>query len=219
LLALLAGCGAPGGTATVKVESPTPQTAGTPRVSPTPSPRATAAEATAAAPEASLKKTNLTPEDRRAWRKVINWSDECEEAYEGTMGKETAGLNFYELAAGQYLVEVVCTTGAYQGYQFYSYLDETQSPPAARPLTFPTFESETEGRPKKAERQEMWGMPTFDAGTKRLLIHNRYRGPGDCGSLATYEFQDGVPRLKEFREKAECDGNWVEPEKWKRIFP
>jgi hypothetical protein len=220
LLTLLAGCAAPGGTGTVKVESPTPQAASTPRQSPSPQATAAAdAAAAAAAPGASLKKTNLTPEDRRAWRKLIEWPDECEEAYEGTMSKAAAGLQFHELAGGQYLVEVLCTSGAYQGYQFYSYLDETKSPPAARLLTFQTFQSEGEGAPKKAETQEMWGLATFDAASKSLEIHNRYRGPGDCGSLATYEFPDGTPRLKEFREKSECDGKYVEPRKWKRIFP
>ena len=220
LLTLLAGCAAPGETTTtVKVESPTPQAAATPRVSPTLAPQATPAP-TAAPADAALKKTNLTPADRRAWRKIIEWPDECEEAYERTMSKEIAGLEFYELTAGQYLVEVVCTTGAYQGYQFYSHLDETKSPPASRLLSFPTFESEDDGKPKKrTEIQELWGLATFDAKTKTLQIHNRYRGPGDCGSLATYEFPEGTPRLKEFREKSKCDGNYVEPDKWPRIFP
>lgn len=214
-----AGCAAPGDTETrVKVESQTPQAASTPQATPTPLP--SPAASTATAPAASLRKTNLTPEDRRAWRKVLKWPDDCEEAYEGTMSKETPGLEFYELAAGRYLVEVVCTTGAYQGYQFYSYLDETKSPPASRLLTFPSFDSEDGGKPKKkTEIQEMWGLATFDAKTKLLEIHNKYRGPGDCGSLATYEFPDGAPRLKEFREKSECDGNYVEPKEWRRIFP
>ena len=217
--ALLAGCAAPGGTATkITVETPTPEAASTPRVSPTPSPQVTPSPTDALT--ASLKKTNLTPADRRAWRNVLKWPDDCEEAYEKTMSKETPGLEVYELASGQYLVEVVCTTGAYQGYQFYSHWDETKSPPAARLLTFPSFESEDEGKPKKkTEIQEVWGLATFDAKTKSLEIHNKYRGPGDCGSLATYEFPNGTPRLKEFREKSACDGNYVEPKEWPRIFP
>ncbi len=217
--ALLAGCAAPGGTATeVQVGDATPSAASTPRVSPTPSPQTTPSPS--AAPSAALKKTNLTPADRRAWRGILKWPDDCEDAYEKTMSKETPGLEFYELAAGQYLVEVVCTTGAYQGYQFYLHLDETKSPPASRLLSFPSFESEDEGKPKKrTEIQEMWGLATFDAKTKLLEIHNKYRGPGDCGSLATYEFPHGTPRLKEFREKSECDGNYVEPKEWPRIFP
>ena len=217
--ALLAGCAAPGGTAPeVKVENARLEAASTPRVSATPSPQATASPASA--PSAALKKADLTPADRRAWRKVLKWPDDCEDAYENTMSKETAGLEFYELAAGQYLVEVVCTTGAYQGYQFYLNLDETKSPPASRLLSFPSFESEDEGKPKKrTEIQEMWGLATFHEKTKLLEIHNKYRGPGDCGSLATYEFPDGTPRLKEFREKSDCDGNYVEPKEWPRIFP
>lgn len=218
-LASLAGCAAPGGTEMeVKVERP--QAASTPGATRTATPSQSPSAPQANAPAASLRKTNLTPEDRRAWREVLKWPDDCEEAYAGTMSEETPGLEFYELAAGRYLVEVVCTTGAYQGYQFYSYLDETKSPPASRLLTFPSFDSEDEGKPKrKTEIQEMWGMTTFDAKTKLLEIHNKYRGPGDCGSLATYEFRDGSPRLKEFREKSECDGNYVEPREWPRIFP
>ena len=217
--ALFLGCAAPGGTAAnVKVESPTPGATAAPHVAPTPSPQATPSPTNA--PAVTLKKTNLTPADRRAWRKVLKWPGDCEEAYEKTMGKETPGLEFYELASGRYLVEVVCTTGAYQGYQFYLNLDETKSPPASRLLSFPSFDSEDEGKPKKkTEIQEMWGLATFDAKTKLLEIHNKYRGPGDCGSLATYEFPDGTPRLKEFREKSACDGNYVEPRDWPRIFP
>ncbi|MBA3242207.1 MAG: DUF1176 domain-containing protein [Acidobacteria bacterium] len=222
-LTLLGGCSAPGGTTPGKVEGPKPEPTGAAHATPaaataTATPTASAAANNTAG--SSLRKSNLSPGDRRAWRGILKWPDECEEAFEQTMGKETAGLEFYELSAGRYLVEIVCTTGAYQGYQFYSYLDETKSPPAARLLTFETYESQDEDKLQKTEKQEMWGLPEFDAKTKRLRILNKYRGPGDCGSLARYEFPEGSPVLKEFREKSKCDGKGAgNPEKWQRISP
>ena len=218
-LILLGGCSAPGGATPGKVEGPQPEATGAAHATPaTATPTASAAANNTAG--SSLRKSNLSPGDRRAWRGILKWPDECEEAFEQTMGKETAGLEFYELSAGRYLVEIVCTTGAYQGYQFYSYLDETKSPPAARLLTFETYESEDEDKLQKTEKQEMWGLPEFDAKTKRLRILNKYRGPGDCGSLARYEFPEGSPVLKEFREKSKCDGKGAgNPEKWRRISP
>ncbi|MCA1591266.1 MAG: DUF1176 domain-containing protein [Acidobacteria bacterium] len=216
ILALLAGCAVPGGPPVGKGETPSPTMESTPREShapASPSPAATLSES-------GPGKTNLTGKDRRAWRAVLKWPDDCEDAFERTMDRETAGLEFYELASGRYLVEIKCTNGAYQGYQFYSYLDETKSPPAAKLLTFTTYESEDDDKSEKKKVEEVWGLPDFDAKAKSLKILNKYRGPGDCGSLATYEFREGVPSLKEFRLKSKCDGKGGgHPERWEKIVP
>jgi hypothetical protein len=170
--------------------------------------------------EVSPEKVNLSYKDREAWRKIIKWPDSCEEAFNKTMHKATASLEFYELAQKQYLVEVICTLGAYQGFQIYSYLDETKSPPSARLLTLPTYESEDENKLEKKETEELWGVPEFDFKTKQLMILNKFRGLGDCGTLATYGFQRGDVQLKELRAKLTCDGKGAEnPKKWGEITP
>ena len=164
------------------------------------------------------KKVNLSHKDREAWRKIIKWPQSCEEAFDNTMSKETAGLEFYELAEKQYLVEVICTLGAYQGFQVYSYLDETKSPPSAKLLTFQTYESEYDNKLEKKESEELLGLAEFDFKTKQLTILNKFRGLGDCGTLATYGFQGGDVQLIELRAKLTCDGRGVEnPKTWRKI--
>jgi len=162
----------------------------------------------------------LSYQDRLAWRKIIHWSKDCEEAFDRTMSKESAGLVFYELNDREYLVEVTCTIGAYQGFQNYAYVILGGAQPVARTLLFPAYESENEGELKKKETEELWGLPEFDPKTKRLTILNRFRGTGDCGTLATYSFQDGFPELVELRADLKCDGQGEkDPKQWKRITP
>jgi len=162
----------------------------------------------------------LSYQDRLAWRKILNWSRECEDAFDATMSKEHAGLLFHELSDRKYLVEITCTLGAYQGFQNYAYLDLRGDWPVARILSFPAYESEKEGELKKKETAELWGLSGFDPKTKHLIILNRFRGTGDCGTLATYGFHDGFPELVELRADLKCDGNGErDPQRWKRISP
>lgn len=164
------------------------------------------------------KKANLSHKDREAWRKIIKWPDSCEEAFDSTMNKETAGLEFYNLSEKQYLIEVICTFGAYQGFQVYSYLDETKSPADAKLLTFPAYGSKDENKLEKKETEELWGVSEFDFKTKQLTILNKFRGLGDCGTLATYGFHGGDVQLKELRAKLTCDGKGAEnPKMWRKI--
>jgi len=166
-----------------------------------------------------LNKTNLTYEDRKAWREVLKWPDECEQAFDYP-DKSYGGIEFYQLAEKQYLVQVTCTGGAYQGYQVYYFYDETKQQPAAKLLTFESRESQDEKSLTKTEASELWGQPTFDERTKELKVFNRFRGVGDCGILATYGFVNGEPELKELRAKVNCDGKGAgNPEKWNRIVP
>jgi hypothetical protein len=168
---------------------------------------------------ATLSKEKVTREGRKAWRQVLGWPDSCEEGYDypdPTLG----GLAFHALADGRYLAEVVCTLGAYQGYQRYYLLDESSSRPTARPLTFVTYEATgKQGQPlTRVQTEELWGSPEFDSKTKRLTVTNRFRGPGDCGTLAVYAFDSGDPQLKEFRAKTACDGRGAgSPGKWPRV--
>jgi hypothetical protein len=61
-------------------------------------------------------------------------------------------------------------------------------------------------------------LPTFDAKTGQLSVLDKFRGPGDCGTLATYAVADGQARLVALRAKVACDGQGAEaPEKWPEI--
>lgn len=168
-------------------------------------------------PPPLLKRSGITYEDRKAWREVLKWPDECEEAFDYP-DKSLGGIEVYRLADGQYLVEVTCTLGAYQGYQLFYFYDETAQKPEAALLAFESRESQDGDSLVETRVTEVWGEATFDESTKELRVFNRFRGPGDCGILATYEFVGREPKLKELRAKPACDGNDAGgPEKWKRV--
>lgn len=195
----------------VKVE-----TAAVSQTSPTPTPTTAA--------RASLPPTagKLKPADRKAWREIIGWPEECEEAFQGTAGSagDNAGLEFFELGEGRRLVQVLCAGGAYQPSQVFAVVDETGAKPSAKVMTFDIYESPDDDKLEKTTAQELWGLADFDARTKQLTIHNRFRGPGDCGTLATYGFEGGTPQLKELRADTRCDGKGAEnPQQWKKITP
>jgi hypothetical protein len=168
-------------------------------------------------PASSLNKTNLTYEDRKAWREVLKWPDECEQAFDYP-DKSYGGIEFFELAEKQYLVQVTCTGGAYQGYQVYYFYDESNQQPASKLLTFESRESQDEKSLTRTQTTELWGQPTFDQKKKELTVLNKFRGIGDCGILATYGFVNGEPVLKQLRAKPACDGKGAEnPEKWNKV--
>jgi len=161
-----------------------------------------------------LAKADLTLADRAAFRGALGWSDECESAFDAA-DSGYAGIEVETLAPGRYLIGVVCARGAYQGYRIYYFYDEKRQPAAARALTFEIRESPDERSLVRTTTREIWGLPTFDRRTRRLRVLNKFRGPGDCGTLATYRFVVGVPELAELRAKLACDGKGAEePERW-----
>lgn len=171
------------------------------------------------APAAALSKESVTREGRKAWREVLGWPDSCEEGYDYP-DPALGGVAFHALGDALYLVEVVCTLGAYQGYQRYYLLDESGPQPIARALTFVTYEATgKQGQPlKRVQTEELWGSPQFDASTKRLNVMRKFRGIGDCGTLAAYSFDTGDPQLKALRAKTACDGRGTgTPERWPRV--
>lgn len=168
----------------------------------------------------ALKKADLTYDDRVAWRKVLNWPGDCEQSFEATTEKNLAGLRFFELAPQQYLVEVMCARGAYQGEQRFMFYDQTQTPPVAQLLSFKTYEAPDEKFEslKLQETPEIWGLAEFNPQTNELTILNKFRGVGDCGSWARYGFEQGRPQLREFRAQLACNGRGArDPQKWRKV--
>jgi hypothetical protein len=131
---------------------------------------------------------------------------------------EAAGVAVYALSPGRTLVEVRCAWGAYQGSQLYYLYDEARQPARGEPLTFEIRESPDETSLVASQTPEVWGLPSFDSRTGQLEVLNKFRGPGDCGTLAAYRFVDGRPRLARLRAKTACDGKGAEePEKWPEV--
>ncbi|MBX7224293.1 MAG: DUF1176 domain-containing protein [Blastocatellia bacterium] len=124
-------------------------------------------------------------------------------------------MSFYELEKGTYLVEILCAGGAYQPLYVYQYFDENQKTPQSFPLlSFKQYEREPSGKVTTRLESEISGLPTFDPKNKTLTILSKSRGPGDCGSLVTYQFEHGKPVAIQARARACREQKWVEPEQW-----
>ncbi|CAN5895746.1 hypothetical protein BH23GEM7_BH23GEM7_12670 [soil metagenome] len=162
-----------------------------------------------------LPRTDLTPEDRAAWYQLLAWPEECERSFVPT-NEADGGLTFYPLAEGRSLVEVVCLVAAYQRSHLYLMYDERTTPPQARLLRFPTYVLQPGQSWAPHQSAELTGIPEFDAAGDELTVLTRFRGVGDCGSVARYGFEGGQPVLLDFRGKVECDGR---AEGWERIGP
>ncbi len=185
-------------------------------------PRASGSGGTSAATaESGLKKVNLTYADRVAWRDVLKWPQDCEDSFKYA-DKSFAGLEFFELAANHYLVQVTCYLGAYQGASVFLLLDESHTPSDSKLLTFANYEDSGAPGPdrlKKEEETQLTGTPEFDADTKQLRVINKFRGLGDCGFVATYSFSKQEPALVSLQAKLDCDGKASNPKEWKKIPP
>jgi hypothetical protein len=78
-------------------------------------------------------------DDRARWRNVFHWCDECEEAFEQSLGKtkpKSYGVNFHLMPDSTYLVEVSCGMFETEPAHAYFLLDLYQSMPISAVHTF-----------------------------------------------------------------------------------
>ena len=166
------------------------------------------------------KRDDLTCADRKAWYRRIEWSSECEDAYERTAIRGSAGITFHGIGGGRSVLMVVCTLGAYQGYASYFLLDGKHGGAQAfEALRFRSYLSPRDGILKPVVVTDLWGNAEFDDARAELVVHNRYRGPGDCGLLTRYGFPGGHAVVVEVRAHPVCDGKETDPAKWPRVSP
>jgi len=122
-----------------------------------------------------------------------------------------------------YLVQVGCFLAAYQAnYEFFTYTPtdaDTDSGGEFTPLTLTVFNQTESGDISQAEVRNVAGLSTYSPATRSLNIFTKYRGIGDCGTLADYQLKDGKFELVKYQAKFDCDGNYVEPEEYPQIFP
>jgi Protein of unknown function (DUF1176) len=115
----------------------------------------------------------------------------------------------------RYLVQFQCFLGAYQGgYEFYLYSATPQV--RVQPLTLRRY---TFGAGTWSQERAIGGLTNFDAQKQQLSIFSKSRGPGDCGSFSRYKLEGNTLKLQEYRVKEACDGNFVDPEKYPKIYP
>lgn len=141
-------------------------------------------------------------------------------------------VRFYPLATNKYLVEIVCSTAAYNTSKAYLLYDESKLPATARVLEFPSLEFTYDEESDRAETVESVKLKTvgarrFDLRTKQLIVFDKARGIGDAGRYARYSFPNGEPRLLELRAKFSWTGRGYSTEEilrrpplsWKRYYP
>ena len=181
-----------GAIAVVSCSSPREQTSGSAGT------RASVPQAAAA-----LRRTQLSLGDRTGWRSVLNWPDECEEAFQASHAGDDAGLVFNELAPGISFVEVLCAAGSYQPSFVYVRLDERSTAPIATLLTFPVYESSDGVSIESVKASEIWGEPFVSPARRELAVLNLARQTGDCGIWTRYNIGGELPEMVDAR-RAPC---------------
>jgi hypothetical protein len=125
----------------------------------------------------------------------------------------------FALDAETYLVHLQCSLAAYQAsFEFLTY-QKTASGGEFKPMTLTVFNENPSGKPTQENVRTVGGMPTYDPATRSLTIFSKFRGVGDCGSLANYQLKDGEFQLVKYQAKFACDGNAIDPETYPQIFP
>jgi hypothetical protein len=149
------------------------------------------------------RRNQLTLGDRTDWRSVLNWPNDCEEAFQASHVGDDAGLVFNELSPGISFVEVLCAAGAYQPSFVYVRLDERSTIPIARLLIFPVYESSDGVSIESAKASEIWGEPFVSPARRELTILNLARQTGDCGIWTRYNIGGDLPEMVDAR-RAPC---------------
>lgn len=124
----------------------------------------------------------------------------------------------YELKSTEYLIEVFCFVGAYQGTYQYILYDANQAEHQLGTLSFTIFDERGESL-EIGDTSLLTGYPEFDSETQMLTVDRKARGLGDCGSYAVYQWQNNSFNLVEYRHKGECDGIYIPVEEYPLIYP
>ncbi|WP_109317009.1 DUF1176 domain-containing protein [Pseudovibrio ascidiaceicola] len=153
----------------------------------------------------------VTQHDPSILNRYINMLDaaypcDWEDAYDLT------GNYVLQFSKDVQVLEFACSVSPYNMAHLYIRVDSKQ-PNKAKLLTFE--------RPKQEDNSDpdvvfngVWDIKTGD-----LTSFMKGRGLGDCGTYEVHKFtSDGYPHLIEFRAKPQCDGNYVQPEKYPVIL-
>ena len=158
-------------------------------------PPATAAVVESTPPLPTLRRTApLSLDDRAAWRSVVRWPAECEEAFEASQVGEDGGLAIHALAPRVSLVEVLCAGGAYQPSHVYIRFDEEGSAPIATLLQFPVLVAEDGVTAEESLETDIWGQSWLSSDAGELSVLALSRQLADCGIWSRYAIGE-QPRL------------------------
>jgi hypothetical protein len=127
----------------------------------------------------------------------------------------------YPIDHNRYLVQLLCFMGAYQGnYRYFIYEKQADSGSVSvKPLGLERYEPDDSGKISQTLEDNVGGSPDYNSGQKILSVMTKYRGLGDCGSLAHYQWDSNQFKVVEYRVKEKCDGKYVEPEQYAQVYP
>ena len=147
----------------------------------------------------------LSLADRAAWRMVLQWPADCEEAFVASHVGEDAGLALTELAPQLTLVDVLCAAGAYQPAHVFLRLDERGSSRVVSVLEFARYDS-ADGRTAAltAPRAELWGEAYLAVDRRELSVLSLSRQLGDCGVWHRWAIGSEQPRLVAAAARLPC---------------
>ncbi len=188
--------------------------------------------------EIPMKKSHLNLDDRKKWKDIIKWDNDCpneeidSEDYNG-------GLKFYDLSTNTFLVEVKCSSGGYAGFRRYFFYNESKSPASSKLLKFKYYRGSSPDPKKDVKilgREEIERLqnilPTkmftvdeslifervvFDSLNKSLIIFDTTQSPYQCGTVNKYSFENGIANLYEIRGNWLCVLKETDPLTWKTI--
>lgn len=74
--------------------------------------------------------------------------------------------------------------------------------------------------PEQTSFTQLAGIPDFRRASRELVVFNKARVTGDCGTYQVFGFgPDGEPFLKVLRAKLTCDGRATEPKDYPSYPP
>ena len=148
---------------------------------------------------------------RSNWRKNLQWSNSCEDAFQASYVGQQSGVQVYKVDDRAELISVLCSAGAYQPSFVYFLLDQKVSSVKPRAVSFPIYDSNDGQHLNLVEQTEIWGEPLFDSGRGELNILNVARQSRDCGSWAVYGLDSGRAELLELWTRYPCPQNIQTP--------
>jgi hypothetical protein len=157
---------------------------------------------------AQKAESKLSPYQSR----IVNHLKKC--PY-GSQAEALQKSEFFRAGNKKYIVQIMCNLGAYQGAYEYYLLTESAGQTQSKPLNLLKIGE----RGEKLVDNLLVGYPTYDLSKKELTVFTKSRGIGDCGSFGRYQFESDRFTAKEIRVKSECDGKYVEPGKYPKVYP
>lgn len=158
-----------------------------------------------------------TPENTGIVTQVLNKQKQyklCSDSFQLETAKQFSKA--YKVDNQTYFVIVQCFLAAYQGnYEFLLYTPGANANPV-KPLTVTEFIENQPGKAEQVMSSSIGGLPTYDPNQQILTIRTKYRGAGDCGSIARYRLQNAALNLMDFKAKFVCDGKTTP---YQQLFP